>query len=137
MYDAATRPISNTTFHKFAVGKLGESMASEFTGYCKMYKELALTSDVFSDPENAPVPHHNVSAMYAMISNIARVFADREANEEELLEEEVSAAIQYVDRMGEAMAVYGFRILHSSNKLFSQRSEEYSRFLERHKDLSI
>jgi hypothetical protein len=122
---------------QMAKAKVGEAMGLEWNGYRRLFAELADVEDVFENPETAQIPHHNVSAMYGMITNIAGVFARRHKKEEEITEEEVSASIVYIRRMDETMAVFGFRMFHESNPLFCKRSEEYAKFLRDFKDLTI
>jgi hypothetical protein len=139
MIDAAggDKAVDNHTRFMLAKGKVGEEIAHEYNGFSKMFDELVPVRAVFDDPENCPVPHHNTSAMFAMVGNLATVFAERKRKDEDLMEPEVTASIKYIDRMGDAMAVYGFRTLFNSNPLFATRSEEFSKFKARHKDLEI
>jgi hypothetical protein len=120
-----------------AQAKVGSAQGLEFSGFRKMYKELSTVDAVMANPDTAQIPHHNVSAMYAMVTNIASMFAKKKRDDVDLTEEEVSAAITYIRRMDETMAVFGFRMFHEANPMFRERSDEYAKFLVDHKDLTI
>lgn len=122
---------------QMARAKVGESKGLEYSGYKKIYKELDTVENIYSNPSEARIPHHNVSGMFAMITRIASDLARRKRNDVDLTEEQVSAAIEYIRRMDETMSVFGFRMFHQANPLFAERSEEYGKFLVDFKDLRI
>lgn len=116
-------------------GKVGEVRGIEFSAYIRMLDELCSYEDVMRDPEDAPIPHHNTSACYAMCTNIAYEFAQKDKAGEDLTKEEVDAAITYIRRMDDAMAVFGFRMMDEATTLFSKRSDEFTKFKKDYKEL--
>lgn len=117
--------------------KCGEEIGIEYTGFIRMVDELCTTQDVYDNPETAPVPHHNTSACYAMCTNLAADLARKKHEGVPIAQADAEAAIQYVRRMEEGMAVFGFRMMCNANPEFMTVTPEFTAFKKDFKHLNF
>lgn len=117
--------------------KCGPGPSLEFSGYIRLASELVNVSQVLSDPENAPIPHHDLGAQYAMCSILASEFGSRHKKGVPLIKEDVEAAIKYIRRMDEGHAVYAFKMMTMAHPDFSEVTTEYTKFKMDYKGITF
>ena len=117
--------------------KIGPAIGIEFSGFIKMAGDLCSVGDVFIDPENAMLPNHNTSAVYAMCTSLAFEFGKRKTRGEDITKDEVDATITYLRRMQEGMAVFGFRMINNANPDFCRLSDEFAKFQMDYKHITV
>jgi len=117
--------------------KCGPAPSLEFAGYIRLASELVPVSEVLRDPHNAPIPHHDLGAQYAMCSLLATEFGRMHKKGDPLLRDEVEAAITYIRRMDEGHAVYAFRMMTAAHPDFSSVSQEYTKFIQDYKGITF
>ena len=113
-------------------GCVGNAVWVDFRGWCRTAAEMPLFTEILADPENARLPSEP-SGCYAVICNIAEGLKNRERLDKVI----VNATIQYLRRLPETFAVYGFKLANRSHGDFSQKSEEFAKFCVDHRDLRI
>jgi len=117
--------------------KCGEEIGLEFGGFIRMASELCPVEAIYLNPDDAPVPNHNASACYAMACNLAYDFGRIKNAGEHITREMAEAAIKYIKRMDEGLAVFAFKMMADANPEFCAVTEEFTNFKREFKHLNV
>jgi hypothetical protein len=97
--------VPQTAEYEVIKGAVGESAASEFVAYLRVYRDLPDLEQVFKDPEGATVPRE-VSAVYAVVGALAN----------RVKPEQIPAFLQYLKRLPPEYSVLGVSSVIAYNK---------------------
>jgi|TARA_R110002051_G_scaffold180248_2_gene249841 hypothetical protein len=123
---------SGKTLDRFGRGCVGEARWQEYKGFVRIKSELAMLHEIISDPKTALLPS-SPDASYAVICNISEGIK----NKDSLDKKSVESIINYLRRMDETFAVFGFKMANRAHKDFSSKSVEFGKFCIEHKDMRI
>ena len=117
-----------------AGGIVGESNAIELSGWLKLGASMTPISDIYDDPEEAGVPSEP-DVTYAIICNLMHDFSRILKDKEEIGRSRAEAVIQYLRRLDDSYAVFGFSMLGNCNGEFKNSTEEWAKFRKEYSGL--
>jgi len=115
------------TIRTYASGLIGAAQFNHWWGWCKLAQKVPLYEEVVAPGGDPMVPSITTpDQCYAVMMNIARGVRGRG---EDITKEEVEAVLQYLRRLPETYAAYGWVVCKKNNPAFTERTDAQAAFI--------
>ena len=135
--DVVNNPMDTESISNLGIGCIGESAWSGFAGFMRYAESMPTYEDIINDPTRAKLPPQNdFGCLYGVVSNLKSHVSYMQKKEQELLECDIKAICEYVDRMHNEFASLALKLLATSNEAFMS-SKIYSEYAVKYHNLYI